>query len=280
MTLTADNVMIVRGRKTILKNLSLTARAGEMLALIGPNGAGKSTLLHALAGTQAVSRGVVTLDGVALHKHDQRQLARRRAMLAQSFAPGFAMPALDVVLIGRSPHEWHSSAAENRRASAAAMREMDVLHLIRRNYATLSGGERQRIQIARVLAQIWPREDDWGGDETRFLLLDEPTNNLDLQHQHTIMRTVRQLADRGAGVIIIVHDPNLAGHYADRICIVHHGQLYKIGTPAQVLHADMMKTVFGVDVQPLYVPPVGQPWFIPKIETNIAQHQNTDLYHA
>lgn len=123
------------------------------------------------------------------------------------------------------------------------MRATDILSLRTRLYTQLSGGEKQRVQLARVLAQLWRKEDS----PTRLLLLDEPTNALDLSHQQMILQTIRELADDGCAVVLVVHDFNLATSVGNEIMVLNHGQQVTKGAPEEVLTETMFQQVFAVD---------------------------------
>ena len=242
--LRGEDISVLRGSRRILDAVSLAVAPGEMVAVIGPNGAGKSTLLQTLSGGLEPDRGAVALGDRALGAWPAKELARRRAVLSQNATLGFPFSALQVVLIGRSPHMGRHPARADLSAAATAMSETGVLHLAERSYPTLSGGEKQRVQLARVLAQIARPEGESGSE--RYLLLDEPTNNLDLAHQHLALGAARRLADSGVAVLAVLHDPNHAAGYADRIHVLQQGRTIAAGTPRAVLTAELMRSVFGV----------------------------------
>jgi iron complex transport system ATP-binding protein len=255
--LAARDLSIARGGRRILDQVSVTVAPGEFLAVIGPNGAGKSTLLHALAGSLAPDDGTIELDGRALSAWPARDLSRRRAVLTQSPSLTFAFTALQLVLIGRSPHMGSHPGRADLRAAAAAMKETGIAHLAERSYLTLSGGERQRVHLARVLAQLHVEEP---GD--RYLLLDEPTNNLDLGHQHLALSAARRMAEQGAGIVAILHDPNHAVAYADRIHVLHRGRTYAEGAAGEVMNERLMRDVFDVTACVLREPQRDRPYIV------------------
>lgn len=238
--LTAENLLVKRGTQTVLQDVSLALQPGEVLGVLGPNGAGKSTLLGALNGELPLSGGAVRLDDRPLADWQGTDRARRLAVLPQSSTLNFAFTVEAVVGFGRLPHD--SGRQQDREIVAAALDAADAAHLAGRSYLALSGGERQRVHLARVLAQLWP-----GGAE-QVLLLDEPTSALDPLHQHTTLQAVREFANRGAAVLVILHDLNLAARYCDRLLLLHQGRPHLQGTPEEVLRAEPLRTVFGLDV--------------------------------
>ncbi|MDO9320850.1 MAG: heme ABC transporter ATP-binding protein [Pseudomonas sp.] len=238
--LEAKQLRVQRGAITVLDEVDLQLLPGQVLGELGPNGAGKSTLLGALNGELAAAGGQVLLDGRALADWPGPERARRLAVLPQSSSLDFAFRVEDVVGMGRLPH---SSGRElDGQVVAAALTAADAAYLSGRNYLTLSGGERQRVHLARVLAQLWP------GGAGQTLLLDEPTSMLDPLHQHTTLQALRDFALRGAAVLVIVHDLNLAARYCDRLLLLVNGRPQVLGTPDEVLQSDNLKLVFGLDV--------------------------------
>jgi len=260
--LNASEIRVVRGQRRILDDVSLQVSSGEMAAVIGPNGAGKTTLLHAMSGALLPDGGAVEIGGRALGAWPVKELARRRAVLTQNATLGFPFTALQVVMIGRSPHMGRHPGRGDLRAAAAAMSETGVLHLAERSYPTLSGGEKQRVQLARVLAQIAADAETAESNVGRYLLLDEPTNNLDLAHQHLVLAAARRLADAGVAVLVVLHDPNHAAAYADRIHVLQHGRTFAAGAPRDVLTSHLMSSVFGVAARVLNEPGRDRPYVL------------------
>ena len=252
--LCVENLQIRRGRKTVLENVTLELSPGEVLGVLGPNGAGKSTLLGALCGELSPEQGQVWLDRRALSEWSGAQRAQRLAVLPQISTLDFAFRVEEVVGMGRLPHQ--TGRARDDEIIAAALQAADVGHLSGRSYLALSGGERQRVHLARVLAQLWP------GEAGQTLLLDEPTSMLDPLHQHTTLQAIRTFADRGAAVLVILHDLNLAARYCDRILLLEEGRPRALDTPAQVMRPEPLKAVFGLDVLVQSHPERGHPLII------------------
>ncbi len=242
--LRVEALTLQRGHARVLEDVSLHARPGRLLALVGPNGAGKSSLLSVLAGLLVPTRGHVVLDGRPLAQWPARDLARRRAMLSQKVQMGFGFSAYEVAMLGRSPHPMTRGARDGR-VVEIAMRATHVWSLRDRNYLRLSGGEQRRVQLARVLAQVGVTP----GDEAAWLLLDEPEAGLDIAHQHFVLHLARRLARQGQGVIVVLHDLNLAAGYADEIALLASGRVVGHGPPAQVLDPDLLSTVYGIPLQ-------------------------------
>lgn len=241
--LCAFDVGVCAGPSTLLQGVQLRLAPGEVGAILGPNGAGKSTLLSVLSGLRAPDTGRVTLNGQVVTPATVHQLARHRAVLPQETAVAFDFRVQDVVELGRYPH--HLQPSSNEAAIVrAAMRATGVADMAGRSVSSLSGGERARAQLARVMAQIWEPLADGA---PRWLLLDEPTAALDLRHQHDTLGTVQRWArEQGVGVLAVLHDPNLALRYADRVWVLDGGVLQASGPPARVLRPALVQRVWQV----------------------------------
>ncbi|MDH6678809.1 iron complex transport system ATP-binding protein [Rhodococcus sp. LBL1] len=238
VTMRATDISVERGGRTVLDHVSITVRAGEVLALVGPNGAGKSTLLAALSGDQPVSSGVVELDGKPLSDWSPSDMSRRRAVLPQQHTVGFSFTARQVVRMGRAPWQRTPRSADDDKTIDDCLDICDVRHLADRPFSVLSGGERARVALARVLAQ-----------STETVLLDEPTAALDLGHQEAVMRIACDRATAGAAVVVVLHDLGLAAAYADRICVLENGRAAADGPPAEILTEELLSRVYGHPVE-------------------------------
>ena len=252
--LRTQNLQIRRGRKIVLTDITLELKPGEVLGVLGPNGAGKSTLLGALCGELQADHGSVWLDERELSDWAGTARAQRLAVLPQVSTLDFAFRVEEVVGMGRLPHQ--SGRVRDDEIVAAALHAADAGHLSGRSYLALSGGERQRVHLARVLAQLWP------GEAGQTLLLDEPTSMLDPLHQHTTLQAVREFANRGAAVLVILHDLNLAARYCDRLLLLEGGRPVALDTPEQVLRPEPLKAVFGLEVLVQQHPERGHPLII------------------
>ncbi|MCP3139011.1 heme ABC transporter ATP-binding protein [Pyxidicoccus xibeiensis] len=259
MSLEARGIDVWRGRGRTLGPMDLTLQPGEVLAVVGPNGAGKSTLLGALAGELRCAAGDVLLEGLPLHRWPPRERARRLGVLPQESSLGFGFTALEVALLGRSPHAGRGGSGADLEAATSALEATDTRHLASRPYTTLSGGERQRVQLARVLAQLSVPP----GQGSRYLLLDEPTASLDLAHQHLVLEAAGRFAREGGAVLAVLHDLNLAARHAHRLAILAQGKLVEVGPPAEVLRPELIASTFGLEVQVVEWPDVPGRWVIP-----------------
>ncbi|OIJ67190.1 heme ABC transporter ATP-binding protein [Streptomyces mangrovisoli] len=249
----AEDLRVRLGTREVLRGVSLTARAGEMLALVGPNGAGKSSLLGALAADLAPSGGTVRLHGRPAAEWTAHELALRRAVLPQSAALAFPFAVEDVVRMGRAPHTC--APAEDDAAVARAMAATEVDGFAARPFSALSGGERARVALARVLAQQAP-----------LLLLDEPTAALDLRHQELVLRLCRERARAGDAVVVVLHDLGLAAAHAHRVALLRAGRVVADGPPADVFSAELLSRVYDQPVEVFPHPRTGAVLVTPRRE--------------
>jgi iron complex transport system ATP-binding protein len=225
----------VKGHR-LLDNVDLEARDGRIVGLLGPNGSGKTTLLRLLAGLRRPDSGTVRYDGTSLRDLSRRTLARRLAVVEQDVSAHDNVSVRQVVELGRTPFRGRFDALTDHDQAIvdAALERANIADKQHRNWHTLSGGEKQRTQLARALAQQ-PRE----------ILLDEPTNHLDIRHQLELLDLLRSL---GVTCVIALHDLNLAARYCDHIVVLDRGRVVVAGAPEDVLTADLIGSVYGVDV--------------------------------
>lgn len=256
-SLVARNVSVRCRGKSLLEDVNLELCAGEMLGLLGPNGAGKSTLIKVMSAEVAPCAGHVCMNGRWLRHLPSRERARQLAVLPQHLELAFPFTAFEVALLGRIPHHYGAPGHADRGVVWKTLEMVDAVHLAARAYPTLSGGEQARVQLARVLAQVWSADGDLGG---RYLLLDEPTAPLDIAHQMVLMRILAEVAARGLGVLLIVHDLNLASSWVDRMALLRDGSVAALGTPQEVVTVEQMREVFDVAPHIVAHPRNGRPW--------------------
>lgn len=256
MELHAKHLRVEHGGRTVLDVPGLRLQAGRVHALLGPNGAGKSTLLNAMAGLNPALSHAVTLGDRPLSNWPPQELARQRALFSQEHTVPFDFSVHDIVEMGRFPHVGCPHPREAHLMSESLART-EAAHLAGRLLATLSGGEKARVHLARVLAQITALPDD---QRPRWLFLDEPTAALDLAHQQGVMRLLSTLASQGCGVVVVLHDMNLANSHADQIVVLARGRIVRVGTSSEVLQPPLIREVWGVACERVQLPfpPLGQ----------------------
>ena len=254
-TLAVDDLTLAYGTRTVIEDLRLVVPTGRVSAIVGANACGKSTLLRSMSRLLAPTRGRVVLDGKDVHRLPAKQLAQTLGLLPQSPVAPEGITVSDLVGRGRHPHQglftrWRD---EDDRAVASALDATGTGGLADRAVDELSGGQRQRVWIAMALAQ-----------DTDILLLDEPTTFLDVSHQIEVLDLLTDLnRARGTTIVMVLHDLNLAARYADQLIALADGRLHASGAPEDVLTAEVVRTVFGLDNQVITDPTSGRPLVLP-----------------
>lgn len=249
--LTLRNVGYRYGDSWALKGIHLEIARGELLGILGPNGSGKSTLVRIMDGLLAPQEGDVAVKGIPVGRYKRNRLAREVALVGQETSFRFSFSALEVVLMGRSPHLGRLQF-EGKRDLDVALRSLEVmqaLDLAERSIHELSGGEKQRVLIARALAQ-----------ETEIILLDEPTSFLDIKFKKEIFDLIAGFAfDKGMSVVVVSHDIDLAALYCRRLLILKEGSIFKAGSPEEVITPSNIEKVYECPVHVDRNPFTGSP---------------------
>ena len=253
--LTARGLTLAYEDRTVVHDLDLAVPDGQVTVIVGPNACGKSTTLRALGRLLRPKGGAVLLDGDELARIPTKRIAQSIGLLPQSPVAPEAITVADLVSRGRQPHQpwWKQWSQEDERAVTDAMARTDVTALAERFVDELSGGQRQRVWIAMALAQ-----------ETDLLLLDEPTTFLDIAHQVEVLDLVRRLNhERGRTVVAVLHDLNQAARYADHLVAMKEGRIVAEGHPSQVVTAELVREVFGLESVVVPDPVTGSPLVVP-----------------
>ncbi|NDK35601.1 heme ABC transporter ATP-binding protein [Rhodovulum sulfidophilum] len=259
--LEATGITVRLGRREILTGVDFRAQPGQITAIVGPNGSGKTTLLRALTGE-------LSHDGrIRLNHHDPASLrpwvlAGLRGVLPQATPMAFPFTAAEVVRLGLM---GGIEAAEPDLVPKALAR-VGLAGFEPRPYQELSGGEQQRVQLARVLAQVWHPT---AHGQPRWLFLDEPVSALDIGHQLQVMAIVRDFADRGGGIVTVMHDLNLTAMFADSVALMAGGGLMAQGAPADVLCDELLSRAYMCPLRVNALPSDG-PYLLPQASGPIA----------
>lgn len=246
MTLCAENVTLELGSKRVLTEASVEVVPGQVTALVGPNGAGKSSLVRLLCGEVTPGGGSVSAGGQPLERLGVREQARLRSVVSQSAAMAFDFYVDEVLAMGWIPDP--ADPADYDDACTEVVEQCQIGHLLGRKYKTLSGGERQCVQFARALLQIW-RDACGGHVDVRYLLLDEPTANLDLGHEALVLGLARATTARNVGVLVVLHDIDMAAAFADQVVLLVDGVVAARGSPGDVLTSDRLSRVYQTPVR-------------------------------
>jgi iron complex transport system ATP-binding protein len=219
-----------------LEALSFQAKPGEIISILGPNASGKSTLLKLISGALQPLSGRVFLNGIPTHSLAPKIRAQRIALVQQESRLLFPSRVWEFVLQGRHARgrglrfesEDDISIAKN------ALAQVGALQLTDRWMDQISGGEKQRVILARALSQ-----------QPLLLLLDEPTLHLDIGAQVDLLESLRRLAaENRYTVLVVTHELNLTGEYADQVVLLQKGKCLRVGSPASVFQKDLLEHVF------------------------------------
>ncbi|MCM2504025.1 ATP-binding cassette domain-containing protein [Aureimonas altamirensis] len=251
----AEGLTYAIGERALVGPLDLTLPAGRVIGLIGHNGSGKSTLLKMLARQEPPTRGAIRFEGKALKEWGERAFARKVAYLPQYTPAATGMLVRELVALGRYP--WHGALGrfgEGDRAKVEeAMALTDIQSFADRQVDTLSGGERQRVWLAMLVAQ-----------DAECLLLDEPISALDVAHQIEVLSLVHRLsAERGLGVVVVLHDVNMAARFCDEILALKQGKLIARGSPEAIMTPEELQRIYGVAMDVLPQGPGKRPLAFP-----------------
>lgn len=232
--------------KLLLQPIQHTFQEGKVYGLIGHNGSGKSTLIKLLAQQHPISEGNIHFDRRPLSDWGSREFARQVAYLPQHLPSAENLTGRELISFGRYP--WHGLLGRHTQKDRDAVeRAIALTHteaFADRLVDTLSGGERQRVWLAMLIAQ-----------GSRFLLLDEPLAALDIAHQMEVLALIRQLCDElNLGVIIVLHDINMASRYCNELMALHSGRLLAHGTPDELMRQSTLEAIYGLPMQVMQHP--------------------------
>jgi len=226
-----EGLSLSRGKRTVVRDVSLSVVPGELVALVGPNGAGKTSLIQAVCGLLKPDAGRVWLEGADLTTLGPRDRAGVLAYLPQDGTVAWNLPAIEVVALGAGFLQTDGARAR----AMTALEEVEAGALADRGVAELSGGERARVLLARVLAS-----------DAGLILADEPVAGLDPEGQLLVLERLKARAGAGQTVMASLHDLSLAARFADRVIVMDQGEIRADAAPAQALSPAILREVFGL----------------------------------
>ena len=227
----------------VLKDINFQAEKGKITAILGPNGSGKSTLFKCITGIWKSTSGNILVDGKDITELSYLKRAKIFAVVPQEHETVFPYSVFDMVLMGRACYVglFSTPSKQDYYKAEESLKALGIYHLREKPYTQISGGERQLVLIARALAQ-----------EAGFMLFDEPTSNLDFKNQIRVLTMIKKLTrERNITVLLSLHDPNLAGIFADQIVMIKNGSVLKSGKPAEVLNEKFIEELYSISVRVL-----------------------------
>ena len=227
-------------KKNVLEHISFQVNSGEICCLLGPNGVGKTTLFKTVLHLMKPTGGSILIDGEELSKLTPRQMAKAMGYVSQYHVPPFPYVVKDVVMLGRigSVRYFGQPSKRDYEITEQAMEDMGIRHLRDEVYTDISGGERQLVMIARALAQ-----------EPKFLVLDEPTASLDYGNMVRVMQKVKNLKEKGYGVIMTTHSPDQAFMCDSKVALLQRNTPVKFGDAVNIITRKNLYEAYKVDVR-------------------------------
>lgn len=253
--LDARHLTLAYDRRVISEDLTVAIPDHSFTVIVGPNACGKSTLLRSLSRLLRPTAGEVLLDGKAIASYKAKEMARVVGLLPQSSIAPDGITVADLVARGRYPHQGfiRQWSAEDETAVEEAMTATSISDLRERHVDELSGGQRQRVWAAMALAQ-----------QTPIMLLDEPTTFLDIAHQIDLLNLFADLHEAGNTLVAVLHDLNHAARYATHLIAMKEGRIVAQGPPAEIVTAELVQRVFGLDCLVIDDPATGTPLVVPR----------------
>ncbi|MFO7592709.1 MAG: ABC transporter ATP-binding protein [Pseudomonadota bacterium] len=248
--LSAKNITFGVSGRLLCKELNFQVDTGECWGVLGPNGSGKTTLLHTLAGLRPLQNGQLSILDTPMQQLGRRRIARHIGLLLQDSHDPFPATVWETVLSGRHPHlkRWQTEGEEGMELAQNALERMQLTGMEGRQVQTLSGGERRRLAFATLLTQAPP-----------LMLLDEPLNHLDLRHQQLLLQTVQELRTTGHAIIMVLHDPNQAVRYCDRVMFLKGNGAWSLGPVREMMDSARLSELYGCTIDSVEVD--GRRWF-------------------
>ncbi|KNZ40734.1 ABC transporter ATP-binding protein [Acetobacterium bakii] len=229
--------------KQIFGNVSFDVEKGDVFSILGPNGAGKSTLLNCISNLNEPTQGAIFLDNEKIQELSLKIFAQKISYVPQIHKPTYAFTVEEFVAMGRTPYMRTFRKLNNTDdyIIGQAMDQVRITHLRKKPYTQISGGERQLVTIARAIAQ-----------EPDFILLDEPTAHLDFGNQIKTMKLIKNLAEKGYGIIMTTHNPDQVFFVGGRVGILNKKGQFEMGEANEYLSEDRLGYIYSEPVHIFY----------------------------
>jgi lipopolysaccharide export system ATP-binding protein len=232
-TLSAHNLVKRFRKRTVVRDVSLTVQAGEIVGLLGPNGAGKTTSFYMMVGLIHPDGGRIEIDGVDVTRRPMHARARLGVGYLPQEASVFRRLSVQDNIMAILETRGDLSRAQRKDEMERLLAELHVEHIRESEGLSLSGGERRRVEIARALAA-----------SPRFILLDEPFAGVDPIAVNDIHHIVEHLRDRGIGVLVTDHNVREMLRICQRAYILNEGQVIADGTPDELENDETARRVY------------------------------------
>ena len=244
MTIEVNRISYEINNFSILRDVSLEIKGGEILSIIGPNGSGKSTLMKVLAGDIIPDSGSVIINGKNLNDIGISSRAIVRSMMSQTQSIVYDFDVREIIEMGWLESSIDQPNGHFENAIKLISNECGIDHLLKRKFNSLSGGEQRMVHFARTLLQ----SNGFKENLQKYIFFDEPTANLDIKRELNILNVIRKKAKEGFGIFVVLHDLNLAYNFSDRIILIKDGKISKMGDPNDVFDDEILSEVYEVPV--------------------------------
>lgn len=240
MMIEMDNVTCGYGKTHILKNINISFLTNQAILLLGANGIGKTTLFKMFFGESDIISGELRVNGKSIESYKKRELAKIIAYVPQAKNAQYDFTVNDVLLMGRACYvkSFSSPKQHDRAVVEKVVQMLEIAGLSEKKYNELSGGQQQMVLIARALVQ-----------EPRFLLLDEPASNLDYKKQKQLVDTIRKLKKNGVGVLVSMHNPELAFSVCEQAIIITPDRCVSLGDTDSIMDEKKLSKLYGTEMK-------------------------------
>ena len=228
----------------VFSGVTFSVEPGEVFTLLGPNGAGKSTLLNCIAGLAAPTQGTVRVHGRLIDEYSARDLAKHIGYVRQHIDVTYGYTVREYLVMGAAPRigMFSTPKQEDYDRVEEAIADLGLQALADRIVSQLSGGERQRVAVARVIVQ-----------NPEIILFDEPTSALDYGNQIRVMRTCKQLSERGYAVMMTTHNPDQPILLGGKVAMLNSDGTLAVGDADETLTSERLTQLYGTELHLVYV---------------------------
>ena len=246
MSIEVQNISYKINNNQILKNISLTIDQGKICSILGPNGSGKSTLVKIISGDIKPQKGFIFFNDIKLNDISIEDRAKIRSVMSQSQQIFFDFSVREIIEMGWIEENGMYIRSNINESLQRVAKECEISSLVDRKFNSLSGGEQRRVHFARTLIQLYNKIEL---NNKRFLILDEPTANLDLLHELKLIRKLKEKANEGFGVLIVLHDLNIAYNFSDKIALINNGEINHNGLPDDIFSEEILTSTYKMPIK-------------------------------
>ena len=246
MSIEVQNISYKINNNQILKNVSLTIDQGKICSILGPNGSGKSTLIKIISGDIKPQKGFIFFNDKKLNDISIEDRAKIRSVMSQSQQIFFDFSVREIIEMGWIEENRMYIKSNLNESLQRVANECEISNLVDRKFNSLSGGEQRRVHFARTLIQLYNKIEL---NNKRFLILDEPTANLDLLHELKLIRKLKEKANEGFGVLIVLHDLNIAYNFSDKIALINNGEIKYKGLPDDIFSEEILTSIYKTTIK-------------------------------